>query len=378
MTAHDPSLGRHGGLLGWLGFGQTRALPIPDVAERHEPVRMRQLDEIGAFLGYHRLEINASTLSVAWCYLTGSDSKLVRLIDRRMQDRLPVTLDWLEENAPQTQHGNEAAQLAALMQRLERSIDEFGKTSLDAHRATSEYNTALEVHLGELDQVTRAGSVISELATIAKVMLRRTQDIEKQMQRSEAQTRALRRRLKEARRNAEHDHLTGLPNRRAFEARYEEEHRQAFAASEQLCLAFCDIDNFKRVNDSHGHDAGDRVIRIVAESLARISDERCHVARHGGEEFVVLFRDTSLEVALARLETLRQQLAHRRLVNRATEAPFGQVTFSAGIADVFAYPDRRTALKAADAALYRAKHEGRNRIVRAGPEDAAATALHTA
>lgn len=382
MTAHDPSFARPVGLLGWLGFGARppaeAAAPEVLPTERRDASRLRQLDEIGSFLTYHQLEISAETLTTAFNYLTGADPHLARLIDRQMQARKPVTLAWLEEIFAETGQGSELAMLAQLMERLETSIDEFGKTSHDAHRATSEYNSALEAHVNELEQVTKAGAVISELATIAKVMLKRTRDIERQMLRSEAQTRTLRRRLDEARRSAEEDHLTGLPNRRAFEARYEEEYRLARAAAEPMCLAFCDIDHFKQINDSHGHDAGDRVLKLVAEALARISDDRCHVARHGGEEFVLLFRDTPLPAAFGRLEQLRDQLAGRRLINRATDLPFGQITFSAGMADVFAYPDRRVALKAADAALYRAKQEGRNRIVLATPEDGVAPQLYAA
>jgi diguanylate cyclase len=187
------------------------------------------------------------------------------------------------------------------------------------------------------------------------------------MQRSEEQTRSLRHKLEETRRSAEEDHLTGLPNRRAFDARFDAEYRAARGAAEPLCVAFCDIDHFKRVNDTHGHDAGDRVLKLVAESLAHISDDRCHVARHGGEEFVILLRDTTLAAAHDKLDALRAQLAERRLVNRATDVPFGQITFSAGIADVFACGDPRAALKAADAALYRAKQDGRNRIALAEP-----------
>ena len=378
MTAHDPSFHRPAsGILGWLGLRQRaehddESAPDPAAAQRRErrdSQRQRTLDEIGSFLSYHQLEVTAQTLTIAHNYLSGADPHLARLIDRQMQARQPVTTDWIEDVLSRSERSDELAMLTQLMQRLEASIEDFGKTSQDAQQATSDYNTALEEHVSELEQVTAAGAVISELATIAKVMLKRTRDIERQMVRSEAQTRALKRRLAETRRSAEEDHLTGLPNRRAFEVRYEEEYRQAFAAAEPLCVAFCDIDNFKRINDHHGHDAGDRVLKLVAESLSRISNDRCHVARHGGEEFVVLLRDTPIADAFARLDALRAQLAERRLVNRATDVPFGQITFSAGIADAFAFPDRRAALKAADAALYRAKQGGRNRIEVAHPDD---------
>ena len=67
--------------------------------------------------------------------------------------------------------------------------------------------------------------------------------------------------------------MTGLPNRRAFEAVFESEYRAAGAAGEQLCVVFCDIDHFKRINDEHGHGAGDRVLKLVAEPLAQVSDD---------------------------------------------------------------------------------------------------------
>ena len=83
----------------------------------------------------------------------------------------------------------------------------------------------------------------------------------------------------------------------------------------------------------------------------------------------MLFRGQQPDEVLLRLDQLRSQLAERRLVNRANELPFGQITFSAGIAEVSSIGDPRCALKAADVALYRAKQDGRNRIVMATPDD---------
>jgi diguanylate cyclase len=208
---------------------------------------------------------------------------------------------------------------------------------------------------------------VHELVSLARTMLDRTANLERDMARSMLETRALRRSLEQARRSAEEDHLTGLPNRRAFEQRYTAEFAAAKEVGEQLAVAFCDIDNFKRINDQHGHEAGDRVLKNVASALKRISDDRCHVARHGGEEFVVLLRGRSLHQAWELLDDARAALAERQMVNRATDTPFGKVTFSAGIADVFAFTDLRSALRAADRALYRAKAEGRNRVMVADP-----------
>lgn len=384
MTAHDPSFHRRpGGLLGWLGLGKgdpsnvaaPGALAGPD---QRSSLHLREVEDVARFLMAHQLDVNAASLAAGWTYLAGADRDLVRAIDRRIRAREPLTQVWLEEQLGTGNSDQDLAALADLMRRLEASIEEFGKTSHEAHRATSDYHIALEGHVDELEQVTRAGDVISDLANIAKVMLKRTREIEKQMLRSEAQTRALRRRLDEARRSAEEDHLTGLPNRRAFEARFEVEFRAARAAAETLFVAFCDIDHFKRINDEHGHDAGDRVLKLVADSLARLSGDKCHVARHGGEEFVILLRGDASDVAAARLDTLRAALADRRLVNRANDRPFGQITFSSGIADVFACGDPRSALKAADSALYRAKLGGRNKVEIAGPEDSRPAQLSAA
>ena len=156
------------------------------------------------------------------------------MIDRQVLACAPVTIEWLNEVVARPDRDDEVAIMVALMERLETSIEDFGKTSTEARTATSEYSTALEAHVGELKQVSKAGVVISELAAIAKIMLKRTRVIEKQMIRSETQTRNLRQRLDEARRSADEDHLTGLPNRRAFETCFEQEYLDARASAQTL------------------------------------------------------------------------------------------------------------------------------------------------
>lgn len=376
MSDHDA---KTRGILRWLGLGATprdeetakseMEQAGPDPAESDDPRERRRkqlLIDIGRFLTTHRLEVNSFTLAIAHDVLTGADPKLACLLEERVISRQPVSMHWLEDACRSCGRNDGMAKLDALMAKLEHSIQDFGQTTLAAKSAASDYNSALEQHVNELEQVSKAGIVITELANIARMMLDRTREIEKEMNRSEMQTRALQRSLEEARRSAELDHLTGLPNRRAFDNVLERETETAADGHEPLCVAICDIDNFKRVNDTHGHEAGDRVIRAVAQTLAKISSETCHVARHGGEEFVILFRGKSIDEAWEILDGARETMAERRLVNRATDIPFGRITFSGGIADIFAYSNPRDAMKAADDALYAAKAGGRNLIVKSG------------
>ena len=380
MTAHDPQFARESrGILRWLGFGPARQeappeatdappAPAPELDPR-ERRRRQLLADVGSFLLTHRLEVNPYTLAIAHDVITGADQRLARAIEARVAAREPVTIEWLEEAGRNTGRADGHAVLNALMEKLEQSLEDFSSTTRSARTAATEYNSALEAHVGELEQVSKAGVVISELATIARVMLERTREIESEMSRSEMQTRALQQSLDEARRKAEVDHLTGLPNRRAFDATLERELAAAQERGEPMCVAFVDVDHFKRVNDLHGHEAGDRVLKAVAQTLSRISDDTCHVARHGGEEFVILLRGRTLDEAWKLLDNTRETMAERRLVNRATDVPFGRITFSGGVADVFAHPSPRAALKAADQALYEAKGAGRNRIMVAQLDD---------
>ncbi|MBS0254803.1 MAG: diguanylate cyclase [Proteobacteria bacterium] len=371
MTAYDPSLHRpRSGILSWLGLGRETEQDATSASPEAEAVpvdplraaRLRHVGDIGQFLAVHDLEVTPYTLAVAHDFLTGEDPQMGRAIEARIQAGEPLSVEWLEQAGRDGSAGGERRALSVLMTRLESNLDEFSRTSSAAKSAATDYSTALESQVNGLQGVENAGEVISELANLAAAMLNRTRELEKEMSRSELQAKTLRRNLDQAKRSAEEDHLTGLPNRRAFEGLLKSEHAAAQAAKEHLCVAFCDIDHFKRINDTHGHDAGDRVLKAVAQTLAKISNDKCHVARHGGEEFVVLLRGKSVNEAWEVLDGAREAMADRRLVNRASDMPFGQVTFSGGIADVFAHGDPRVALKAADEALYRAKAEGRNRI----------------
>ncbi|MFA7603752.1 MAG: GGDEF domain-containing protein [Novosphingobium sp.] len=361
VTSPDSS---NGSLLGWLGRRGGAAAATPATkADLFRQARRELLDAICDFLIDNDLAVTDDNLLAARGAFSGSNPGLARQIAAQVQAGRKITQDWLDEATANQAAERKDAAIERLIAKLEQNIDAFSKSSKAARSATSAYNNQLEQHVVELEQVEETGQIITSLADLARAMAERTRQVEQEMRKSEEEAQALRRHLVRAKRDAEVDHLTGLPNRRAFEALLEKHYREARTAVEPLSVAFCDIDHFKNVNDTHGHDTGDRVIKLIGQSLARITNDNCHVARHGGEEFVMLFRGLPPSQAKQRLDEAREALAQRKLVNRRTDAPIGQITFSGGVADVFGYTDPRAALKAADEALYKAKQTGRNRIL---------------
>jgi len=375
---------RRGGWRQWFGFNSSGddAAETPAAADRNSahpvsrgdptarevwlPAKRRLIGKVADFLIDHDLEVLPYTLGVAYDCVTGGSPRLAQLILERAEKGLPITIQWLEEMSGEHSREKGAEAIATLMERLEESLNEFGNTTSGARTAATEYNSALQRHVDDLQQVSKAGVVITELASLTRAMMERTRAIEGELALSEKRAQELQRTLEDTRRMADQDHLTGLPNRRAFEHLFDREYREAKLVGEPLCVAFCDIDHFKRINDTHGHPAGDRVLKVVADTLNRISDSKCHVARHGGEEFAVVFRGMTAQQAWKKLDEAREEIAERRLVNRANDMPFGRITFSGGVADAFAWDTRSAALTAADVALYTAKQSGRNQIIIAG------------
>lgn len=160
------------------------------------------------------------------------------------------------------------------------------------------------------------------------------------------------------------DGLTNIKNRRYFDEMYVREWRRAQRQSEFISLLMVDIDNFKSFNDSHGHQAGDTVLKRVAETLfASVHRSTDFVARYGGEEFVAVLPNTKSDGALVVAERMRQAIVALN-ISHATSSVAGILTVSIGVAaTVPTTEDQLQQLVShADEALYAAKDKGRNRV----------------
>jgi len=217
----------------------------------------------------------------------------------------------------------------------------------------------------KLDVQTHVDAVLEHMSRHREVEKKRYQEAKAQVSSMgdrlhdlESETEELRSRIKQERNQAKVDPLTGIPNRLAYEERLEQEVARWKRFATPLVLVMWDIDLFKRVNDSFGHRAGDKVLRTIARTLEAGIRETDFVARYGGEEFVQLMTGSSLEECLPVADKLREVIKNTGFHFRDQAII---ITASCGLAEFRDGDSVEQWFERADKALYRAKQEGRNR-----------------
>lgn len=342
--------------------GFTSAAAIVDAGARAGQSQLL-FDEIGTFLFSNGLDLTALNLMCAHDYLARANRKLVLAIEQALASRTPLSNAWVETfYAASPAIERRAASIASTTEQVEVVLTQCVELVERSRGSAHVYNDALQAGAEELTSA-EALPAVERLIGLTQAMLDQTRDIQEELRQRSIETTRLRTTLQSAQREAHVDHLTGLPNRRDFDARLRSVAEAAAREGRPAVVALCDIDNFKAVNDAHGHDTGDRVLILVASALKKAAGDTFYVARHGGEEFALIFEDCTVPAAVTIVDDLRGALAARRLINQATHQPVGHVTFSAGIAELDRADGGATALKRADQALYTAKQRGRNRVL---------------
>jgi diguanylate cyclase len=215
---------------------------------------------------------------------------------------------------------------------------------------------------GRLDSIGRHLKQFRERET-ARIneMRARNEQMQARVAQLEAEASKLQHQLSDEQRLSTIDGLTGIPNRLAYEKRIQEEIHRWQRFKQPTCIAMWDIDRFKGINDQHGHRAGDRVLRAVAESLASRVRRTDFLARFGGEEFVMILCGTEVEAAMELIETMRVAVSELKFHIQGTPLP--PVTISIGVTALLPNDSAGAAFDRADKALYQAKNSGRNRAV---------------
>jgi diguanylate cyclase len=325
-------------------------------------------EEIGQLLFENSLEPTPENFDICHRYLTADDGELNSRVDRALKEG-GLTAVSVAAIIAQRSVELSADDLSTMAESAQSQLEQIMSIVAKSTEDVRDYGNALGESTTALSSLDTATATVADLVKLTQEMIEKTRDVEEKLRRSGSEITLLRDNLTEARRKADSDPLTGLPNRRSLDQRLSTAVDKARADHLPLSIAICDIDKFKMVNDTHGHLVGDEVIKFVASALSRDGGDRLFVARYGGEEFVMLFDNMSPIAAANELNAIREKVSKLELKITATGDKLGKLSFSAGVAELEGRKDASSMLKAADTALYRAKNDGRNRVYIADPHE---------
>lgn len=246
---------------------------------------------------------------------------------------------------------HDLTQVVAFLKQTEEKSDDYGRT---LESAATDLNRGLAP-----DQIRQ---VVSSLAAATLDMANHNQQLNEQLQRSTREIDTLRTSLESVRVESLTDSLTGLSNRRMFDETLRMRIEESRQQRSELCLLMCDIDHFKRFNDTWGHHTGDQILRFLASALQSHARPDYLVARYGGEEFALIMPRVSMKMAGSIAESLRGAIQAKRLRRRSTNEDLGQVTVSIGVARLQPGDTPQGLIERADACLYASKRNGRNQV----------------
>lgn len=254
---------------------------------------------------------------------------------------------------------------AALKQLITSFIDRLG----DLSEATGGYHSRLENYaqkIRQTDDIKQLNVVLADLLSdtrSAQLDAARTRDeliaARRQVEAAEVKVKELERELEQVSGLVQEDQLTGVLNRRGLGDAYEREAARADRSATPLCVGLLDIDNFKQLNDTHGHQTGDQALQHLVRVTRRTMRPSDVLARYGGEEFLLLLPQTRQEEAVEVMVRLQRNLTKAFFLHDNERV---LITFSAGVALRREAETQTSIIERADKALYQAKRSGKNRV----------------
>ena len=231
-------------------------------------------------------------------------------------------------------------------------------TSLDASENLLEVRNSIRVRLNEIDKHMSGFRETEEQRS--EHSLKMIGQLRKQLHAMEQEADLLRHQLQQKHSEALRDVLTGIPNRLAYEERIASELARSKRYGKPFVCLVVDVDHFKKVNDTFGHSAGDRVLKIIADVMQDSVRAADFIARFGGEEFIILMPETDLKAGLRVAEKLRRKIEKCDFYYRDNPVP---ISISGGLTEAIAEDNAESIFERADDALYEAKKSGRNAVI---------------
>ena len=302
-----------------------------------------------------------------YVYATGYNAPLNKIINETLARNGTLSEADLEQiYETYLSHIKTSERIDKVGARVIGEIDDVMTLIADALGASANYDASLDGASQELASVEsrdQLKSIIEGLAKSTREMRETNKALENRLTLSKVEISNLQHSLEAIRAESLTDPLTGLGNRKYFDRSIEMAVQTALATGEPLSLLMFDIDHFKSFNDSYGHLTGDQVLRLVGMSLKQTIKGQDITARYGGEEFAVVLPNTALRQALTVADHIRRAVMAKELRKKSTGEILGRVTISVGVSMLKPGDDTDSLIERADACLYAAKRDGRNRVI---------------
>lgn len=313
----------------------------------------------------HNLAATPINYTIWYEYYRSQNIALKLAIDEYINQGKIITNDLLETFFDVHISDQDAKAFKQAQSELMFLISRLSETTKTTDISAFNFQKSLQTYENQIDTSPMPHNplgFIGKLINETQTMIVSLKTMRKEMDESQFQINELKKKLDQATAETLSDVLTGLANRKGLLKAFEEVLLQSKKTNASISLLMLDIDHFKKVNDTHGHLVGDKVIKFISDTLTSQIKGQDTASRFGGEEFVVLLPDTTLHNAYIIAESIRTKIEKARLRRSNNQQPLGQITISIGITHYLKDESVESFIDRADAALYESKKNGRNRV----------------
>ncbi len=301
-------------------------------------------------------------------HLSNDNHALSRAISEKSESGQQVSDDFLHSLHTQFfGSGDNDPKVAAALEAIFKEVGTIEDTARELRTSAQDFNSEVTVLAGEVTNESLSPealrSVVGKLAQAVASSVNKNEQLEERLNAATKQIGAMQEEIKEIDDKANTDSLTQVSNRRRFDSFLSQSLLDASVSDQPVSMIICDVDYFKKFNDTWGHQVGDQVLRFVASTLRNNAKGKDLVARYGGEEFAIVLPETPLANARAVAESMRAAIENTKLHKKTTKESLGSITASFGVAEFDGTMSEAELLQFADDALYQAKRNGRNQVV---------------